>query len=152
MPVVSYEGKNVHTLRARVDEKRGDRTVPVHINFMFVPGPNNVPQDTWDALLVGSDACKRMVSSRKLNVFMVKNEEGTDEELEDIEKVDIGALDAYEAEKLVETTVHLYLLEKFKVQENKRRGGPRKGVSRKLNVQIDAVKEADEDAKTAKAK
>lgn len=178
MPVINYEGKNTHKVSARVDEDREvevmtDVEVTVdgkkqtvqelqkitrrfsrHVNFVFIPGPNKVPSDVWDALKDGSDAVKRMLKSNKLAPIMVPGEEEDDDEveLEDMDDVDIGKMDAWNAEKLVEGTVHIHLLRKFKEQETSRRGGPRKGVGKKLEAQISAVEEADDDASKSKAR
>jgi len=138
MPVLYYNGENTLRLKGQGD-----------IQFRFVPGANNVPNDIWEHLTKYTDA-KAWADAGKLRVIMVPAksaqpvsvpvpekakgtaprklaEEAPVQEqakpLETVEEANIAEMSAPEAVALVEGVLDVAVLRLFASQESERMGG-----------------------------
>lgn len=147
MTVVNYTKQNTLTLREGVDFK-----------YRFLPGANEVPQETWD-MLSKNESCQLLLGKRVLEVVTVKvpgaippvassglkrvgeepKPKDVDSELDSLKEADIGVMDAWSAISLVESVIDLSHLRRYLEQENQRKGQARVTVLKALNAQIKAM-------------
>lgn len=138
MPLVKYDGDNLHTLSGT----RG-------VSFRFLPGTNEVPADIWDNIKEHSDSAKDMLELGKLKEISAPKLEPKGEgktlkkvgaeapkPADTLDEVDIARVPTPAALELIAGIVTEAPLLRFQKQEKGRKAGARKHVLAKLEEQI----------------
>lgn len=169
MPVIMYEGKNIHT----VSVGRGPKGDLTPFEYRFLPGPNEVPAGDWKRLQKESPGCANLIGMGRLKPLVQrppvrKAEQPKDaeepgkpkrvevdaaegaadtttlagsQEVESLADADVSKMDAWAARDLIQSVVDKDMLLKFREQEKAREGDDRKMVMEALDVQIKAMDE-----------
>lgn len=128
---VIYEGAN----------RRGFATRPGEAIY-FIPGVNHVPKGQWDTLMKDKDpgGVRHFLKNRQMRLADDSAQDGAV----------MGDMTIHAAEEMIENAMTEGQLKDYRIQEDQRKRGPRKGVMDALDERqglFDKVREAEEEEK-----